>query len=102
MAKGKNRNREINWLKVPKGQPPMNLWIMWLTHHSMIHGLVTMGIIYLITRNLVFSCIIGIIETVSHWIIDFGKCENWYNPIVDQLLHIGIKIWYVIALVIVR
>ena len=102
MAKGKNRNREIDWLRVPKGQKPMNLWIMHMCHHSMIHGLVTMSIIYFITRNFVFSCILGIIEAISHWIIDFGKCDNWYSPIGDQLLHIGMKIWYVITIGVIK
>ena len=102
MGRGKNRNREIDMIKVPVGQTPMNLWYMWLTHHSMIHGLVTMGIIYFITRNFVLSCILGIVETVSHWLIDFGKCDNWYSPIGDQLLHIAMKISYVIKIGVIK
>lgn len=86
MAKGKRRNAPIDMSKVPKGQKPMRLWWMWLCHHSLIHG----GIVYLITNNIWF----GLIETISHWVIDYFKSENVYNPNVDQGLHIGMKIIY--------
>ena len=91
MSGGKNRHREIDLSRVPKGQKPLNLWLMWLTHHAMIHGL----IVYLLTQNVY----LGMIESVSHWVIDFGKCENWYGPYIDQSLHIIMKIGYVIFLV---
>jgi len=97
MATGKNRNRPIDMSRVPKGQKPLNLWYMWLTHHSAVHGGIAFLITYIVTHNFVFSGILAIIEFVSHWIIDFGKCENKYSPIGDQLLHLGMKVGYVFA-----
>jgi len=94
MAKGKFRNREIDMSRVPKGQKPLNLWAMWLTHHAMIQG----GMTALITRNVW----IGMIEAISHWIIDFFKCENKYNPNIDQLLHLGMKVIYCVILIILQ
>lgn len=90
MAKGKNRNTPIDLSRVPPGQKPIKLWWMWLTHHAMIHG----GLICLLTDSLLF----GIIETLSHWIIDFFKCENKYNPFVDQILHVAIKIMFIVLI----
>ena len=90
MSSGKYRVRTINPRRVPVGQTPMKLWVMWLTHHAMVHGL----IVYLITQ----SFALGIIETITHWIIDFGKCESLYNPYVDQGLHIIMKLVYVLYL----
>ena len=90
MGRGKNRNREIDLSRVPKGQKPLNLWPMWLTHHSLIHGLV----VYLLTGKV----FLGMIETCSHWIIDFGKCDNLYDPYMDQFLHIGVKVMYAMVL----
>jgi len=90
MARGKNRHGVIDLSRVPKGQKPIRLWWMWLMHHAMVHGL----IIYLLTGR----PLLGMIETASHWIIDFGKCENWYNPYIDQLLHISMKVIYVIVI----
>ncbi len=61
-------------------------WWMWLTHHSVIHG----GVIWLFTGRIY----LGIIETALHWIIDFFKSENKYNPYVDQTLHLLCKVIY--------
>ena len=90
MGRGKNRNAKIDLSRVPNGQKPIHLWAMWLTHHAMVHGL----IVYLLTG----IPLLGMIETLSHWAIDFGKCENWYNPYMDQFLHIGFKIMYVVLI----
>ena len=90
MGGGKNRNKGIDYTRVPAGQKPLNLWYMWLTHHSCIHGLV----VYLLTQNVY----LGMIETLSHWIIDFFKCENKYGPHIDQMLHLLFKLGYAIYL----
>jgi hypothetical protein len=84
MAIGKNRNRPIDPERVPPGQKPLNLWWMWLTHHSFIHG----GVVFLITGSVFF----GLYETYTHWMIDFFKCENKYSPLGDQLLHLVVKL----------
>jgi len=91
MAVGKRRSTPIDMSKVPKGQKPLRLWWMWLTHHSLIHG----GIVCLITNNVW----LGIVEFISHWIIDFFKAEGKYSPYEDQLLHIGMKVIYYVILV---
>lgn len=90
MAKGKNRNNPIDMSNVPLGQKPLNLWWMWLLHHSVIHG----GIVYLITGSLSF----GIAEVLSHWLIDYFKCENAYSPFEDQLLHLSMKVLYIVLI----
>ena len=97
MAKGKNRHKKVDLSQVPKGQKPLNLWGMWLTHHAVIQG-GTLSI-FLILFGFINYWWIGIIETITHWIIDFYKCENLYNPYVDQLLHLLIKFVYVIIIV---
>ena len=66
------------------------LWIHCLTSHSILHA----GIVWLITG----SFIIGIMEFVLHWIIDFLKCEGITNFHTDQFLHVLCRILYVIIL----
>lgn len=90
MGRGKSRHNPIDLSKVPVGQKPLNLWAMQLTHHSLIQGLV----VCIITQSLLF----GVMEVISHWIIDFFKCENKYNPYVDQSFHISMKIVYTLLI----
>jgi hypothetical protein len=62
----------------------------WLCSHAIIHG----AAVGLITGSIG----LGIAEAVAHWLIDFGKCEKWFNIHVDQFLHILCKvIWLFIA-----
>ena len=77
MAKGKNRHREP--VGVPPGQSAQTVWPYWLTSHAVIHG----TLVYFISASLGLA----IAETAAHWVIDFGKCENWYGIHVDQSLH---------------
>jgi len=70
------------------GFPP---WYYWLTSHALIHG----GVVYLITG----SCILGIIETGVHWLIDLCKCEHKISLHTDQLLHIICKLAYTYYLI---
>jgi len=92
MAKGKNRNNPPHG--VPAGQKPVKVWFHYLTAHALIHS----GAVLLVTGNYYLA----LAELVLHWIIDFAKCENWTNPHVDQLLHIGCKVGYVVALALVE
>lgn len=55
-------------------------WIHCLTAHSAIHAFP-----YLALFGNVYAA--GIMF-VTHWIIDFLKCENYYSIHVDQILHI--------------
>lgn len=89
MAKGKNRHRKTT---PPPGATYTPCWYYWLTAHALIHG----GMVALITG----SVGLGIAETVAHWCIDFGKCENWYGIHSDQYFHLVCKIvWWVIILI---
>ena len=65
-------------------------WYYWLFSHAAMHALA----VVFVTNNL----ILGILELIAHWIIDYGKCEKWYDIHVDQALHIGCKILWWVAL----
>lgn len=90
MAQRKNRNRAIDPRSIPPGAKPQAVWFYFLTSHALIHG----GIVYLITG----SVLLGVIETLFHWGIDFWKCENLYGIHADQTLHILCKVLYVVMM----
>jgi len=83
MARSKSRHAEI-YATASSGFPG---WYYWLLAHALVHG----GAVFLISGSLV----LGVVETVLHSIIDFGKCEHWYSIHVDQALHILCKLAYV-------
>lgn len=74
--------------KKRKADPGPVPWYYWLTSHALIHG----GVVYLITQSIV--C--GIVEVMSHWWIDFLKCEGKINLREDQAYHLLFKITYLI------
>ena len=82
IAKGKNRNTEPCLFGVD--------WWYWMTTHAVTHGLAV--------GTITGSVFLGLLETLAHWLIDFGKCEKWYGLHVDQALHIACKILWVIIL----
>lgn len=84
---GKFKNRNVN----NKMNPPFIPWWHLMTAHSFIHG----GMVALITGSL----ILGLIETVLHFMIDVLKCEGYTNIHVDQLLHILCKIIYFVLII---
>ncbi|MGD8384101.1 MAG: DUF3307 domain-containing protein [Lysobacterales bacterium] len=86
MARSKSRHAEIHQT-AGKGFPG---WYYWLLAHALIHG----GTVFLISGSL----LLGVIETLLHSLIDFGKCERWYSIHVDQALHILCKFAYVWAI----
>lgn len=89
MARGKNRNRPPE--NVPPGQRVMTVWPYILTAHAGVHG----TIVGLITG----VWWLGLAEAVCHWLIDFGKCENWYGIHFDQGMHFFLKlVWVELAL----
>ena len=83
MAKSKSRHAEI-YKTAGSGFPG---WYYWLFSHALVHG----GAVFLISG----SALLGIIETILHTIIDFGKCEHWFSIHTDQALHILCKLAYV-------
>ncbi len=81
VAKAKNRNH-------PLGQDGM--WVYALTAHALMHG----AAVWFITGNVW----LGVGETVVHWLIDFGKCENVYGIHTDQASHVSWKfLWATLA-----
>ena len=85
MAKGKNRNIKGT---APPGMP---CWYWWLSAHAFIHGgliIVIFGVWWL-----------GLIEIITHFIIDFLKCDNVINSNQDQASHLILRIIYAIVLV---
>jgi hypothetical protein len=85
LAQLKNRN-----IANTRGPGAAGIWPYALTSHSLHHG----AAVAIVTG----SVWLGVAETVSHWAIDFGKCENWYGIHVDQAAHVACKIaWCYIA-----
>lgn len=85
MAKGKNRHA-FDPSKAPPGQKPVNCWFWWMLAHALVNG----GFFYFVTSNLM----IGIVETIVHFIVDFLKCENKTNPHQDQGIHLAFIVVY--------
>jgi len=85
MARGKNRH-VFDKSKAPPGQKPCNCWFWWMLAHSLANG----GLYYLFTSNI----LIGLIESIVHFIVDCVKCENITNPHQDQAIHIACIILY--------
>ena len=80
VAINKNRNAKTELQKhVP--------WYYWLGSHALMHG----GAVALITG----MPVLGLLETVCHFGIDFLKCEKVFDIHVDQILHIACKILWV-------
>lgn len=64
-------------------------WYYWLGAHALQHG----GAVALITG----SAWLGLVETIAHFAIDFGKCEKKYDIHGDQILHLACKlVWLAI------
>ena len=85
IAKTKNRHYSPDY--IPEGQKPTPIWFYSLTAHAMIQGLM----VFLITQRLDLT----LYQIITHWVIDFMKCENWINPHIDQLFHYSVllTIW---------
>ncbi len=74
--------------KCPKSGQQIN-WAWWMLGHTSFHGLFV-----LIITN---SALLGFLELVSHFLIDYFKCMRKYNLFTDQMLHIGCKIIWAIT-----
>lgn len=89
----KNKNRHAG---PPAGYsaalhgPMQIIWPYVLTSHALIHG----AFVLWATGR----WDLGVMETVFHWVIDFGKCERWYGIHADQWMHIACKLaWLYLA-----
>ncbi|MEY4641923.1 MAG: hypothetical protein RLZZ227_1917 [Pseudomonadota bacterium] len=87
MSSGKNRHNRLQD-QYGDGFPP---WYYWLSAHALTHA----GIVYIVTG----SALCALLECISHWLIDFGKCEKNYSLHVDQCLHLLVKAALCILLV---
>jgi hypothetical protein len=65
-------------------------WYYWMGSHALNHG----GGVALVTGSIVLGCA----ETICHFLIDYGKCNNKYSIHGDQALHVACKILWVILL----
>lgn len=69
---------------------PRGMWFYALTSHALMHG----AAVAFVTG----SISLGICEAIAHWVIDFGKCGNFYGIHVDQIAHVVCKVaWVLIA-----
>jgi len=66
------------------------IWPWLMSAHALQHGL----LVYLVSQNTT----LGFLESIAHWITDFGKCEKWYGFHFDQFIHIGWKLVWIAAL----
>ncbi len=66
------------------------IWPWLMGAHSLHHGLA----VFLFTQNLT----LGLLETASHFVIDFLKCEKVFGFHLDQILHLLCKIIWVALL----
>jgi hypothetical protein len=88
LAIGKERFGDLEKLT---GTPwPPGMWAYCLTMHSLIHG----GAVWLISG----SVVLGAVEFVLHWLIDFAKSFGLTNFYIDQSLHVICKLAYVFVL----
>jgi len=80
-----NKNRHVRDKFTPEQRAKMEvIWPWLLTAHSFHHA----ALVFLVTQNLT----LGFLELGFHWVIDFGKCERWYNFHTDQALHLLTKV----------
>lgn len=83
MARSKSRHADI----FKTAGPGFPAWYYWLASHALVHG----GAVFIVSG----SMLLGVVETVLHFLIDYSKCEHWINLHVDQALHILCKLAYV-------
>jgi len=81
------KNRNLHFSEDVNTKSSQGVWIHAMSAHSLIHC----GVVWLITG----SVILGLIEFILHWFIDFAKCENWAGFNTDQFFHYTCKIIYV-------
>jgi hypothetical protein len=86
LARGKDRHAKRTY----PDTPPASLWAYCLTAHALTHA----GLVWAITG----SAVLGFIEFLLHWSIDFSKSEKWLGFHADQAAHLLCKLGYAIYL----
>jgi len=84
LSDAKNRHADLS--AYFNKEIPSGVWIHAMTAHALIHS----AAVWLITG----SAVLGVIELVLHWLIDYAKCEGWTGFNTDQLLHYICKLAY--------
>jgi hypothetical protein len=69
-------------------------WRWWLSAHAGTHGF--------FVAILTGIPVLGLAEMACHFLIDFGKCRLGYRLIVDQALHWGCKLLWVLCVMIAK
>ncbi len=89
MAIAKDRHSELG----------KQYWKTVLSAHSATHaGSVGLVLHIIAGTSWNVATAFGVAEFAVHFLIDFGKCEEWYNFHVDQGLHIACKaLWAMIV-----
>ena len=82
IAVSKNRNTPPKYLDAAH----LPVWPYTLTAHALINA----AVVWLITNSLLFASI----ELITHWLIDFLKCDKVLNLHEDQAFHIILKLIY--------
>lgn len=62
-------------------------WYYWMAAHALMHG----GAVALITG----SAILGIAESIMHFIIDVMKCAKIFTIHADQISHLLCKVLWI-------
>ena len=88
LAQAKNRGADLS--AYFGESPPPGVWVHALTAHCLMHA----GGIWLVSG----SVVLGAVELVLHWVIDFAKSQRIFGFHVDQALHLTCKVGYVAAL----
>ena len=88
LSEAKNRHEGFSQYLDKATPKPNRIWVQALSAHTLIHG----GAVWLITG----SPVLGLIEVILHWIIDFAKCEGWLGFNTDQILNYLCKVAYVV------
>lgn len=86
LATAKNRHKKQQYKSAAVAN---DVWIWCLSWHALIHA----GSVALVTGYVAY----GLVEFLLHWLIDFGRCEEYYDFGVDQALHVGCKVAIVLA-----
>jgi hypothetical protein len=78
--------------KTRKNASSCSEWIMALSARCVIHA----GGVWLISGSIGFAAV----ELIPHALIDLGKVEERYGMAIDQVLHIGCKLMYVLVILV--
>ncbi len=74
-------------------------WYYWLTAHALLHGAAVGAVVRWCGFDWNTVAALALAETVTHWVIDFGKCQQWFTIHLDQALHLICKLawWGILA-----